>query len=189
MPITRRQAAEERRVGVALTLEDTARRITRVSGSIHSIANLIGDTMASRPGFKAFFENAGSRSSATARAIWRFHDRRWTDRDEDREEEDDEDERPPIDDEVDQRLGVPFNFRRAMEVGLEYIAEAKEVLQERKAEMEAWADQDGAQYVDSVIEQYKTEKERWQAVQARLLTCSTTLGESLLDSSLRYGWV
>ena len=189
MPLTRRQAAEGRRVGVTLTLDDTARRITRVSGSIHSIANLIRDTVASRPGFGRFFENSGSRSSATARSIWRFHDRRWK-READEDEDDEEDDgRPQIDDEVDQRMGVPFNFRRAMEVGLEYIDEARDIIEEKKREMEAWSDQEGARFLDSIIEQYKTEKERWQAVQSRLLTCSTTLGESLLDSSLRYGWV
>ena len=189
MPLTRRQAAEERRVGVALTLDDTARKITRVSGSIHSIANLIGDTIASRPGFKKFFENSGSRSSAIARTIWRFHDRRWKSEDDEDEDDEEDDGRPPVDDEVDDRLGVPFDFRRAMEVGLEYLNEAREVIEARKSEMQAWSDHEGALFLDSILEQYKTEKTRWQAVQARLLTCSTTLGESILDSSLRYGWI
>ena len=144
--------------------------------------------MPSRPGFKKFFENSGSRSSANARAMWRFHDRCWKREAED-DEEDDEDEHAPIDDEVDQRIGIPFTFRRAIEVGIGYLGEADETIRERKREMEAWGDHKGVRFLDTFLEQYKTETTRWQAIQARLLTCTTTLGESILDSSLRYGWV
>ena len=132
MPLTRRQAAEASRVGVAITLDDTARKITRVSGSIHSIANLIKDTIAERPGFRLQFERSGSRSSANARSIWRFHDRRWKNEAGGNEEddEDDEDDRGPIDEEVDQRLGTPFSFRRAVEVAISYLEEAKELIED-----------------------------------------------------------
>ena len=189
MPLTRRQAADARRIDIILTLDDIAKKVTRVSGSIHSISNLIGDTVASRPGFKKFFENSGSRSSAIARSMWRFHDRRWKSEDDDEDDDEEEDDRGPIDDEVDRRLGAPFSFRRAMEVGLDYLNEAVEILNERKREMEAWNDLDGAAFIGTIDEQYKTELERWRAIQNRLLTCSTTLGESILDSTLRYGWV
>ena len=191
MPVTRQQTAEAKRVGVTLTLDDTARKVTRVSGSIHSIANLIKDTIAARPGFRAQFEKSGSNSSANARAIWRFHDRRWKGEagaDEDGDD-DDEDERGPIDDEVDRRLGEPFSFQRAVEVAIAYLNEARETIEERKNEMVAWNDNDGAQFLETFVETYKTEIERWSAIQRRLLTCMTTLGESHLDTSLRYGWI
>ena len=199
MPFTRSQAAEGSRLGVYLTLDDTARKITRISGSIHSIANLIGDTVASRPGFQQTFEKAGSRSSAIARSMWRFHDRRWRDQASgadgngqehgDQGEDDEDDDRGPIDDEVDQRIGDPFDFRRAVEVALEYFEEARQIVNDRKAEMEAWNDREGAQFVATFDEQYKTEIERWRSIQGRLLMCMTTLGESHLDSSLRHGWI
>ena len=146
MPLTRRQAAEERRLGVYLTLDDTARKITRIAGSIHSIANLIRDTIASRPGFRLQFERSGSRSSANARAMWRFHDRRWNERteqidgendnrDEAEEEDDGEDDRGPIDDEVDERLGTPFTFSRAVDVAIGYLDEARVHIEARMTEM------------------------------------------------------
>ena len=191
MPTTRRQTAEARRVGVTLTLDDTARKLTRVSGSVHSIANLMKDTVAARPGFRAQFEKSGSTSSAYAREIWRFHDRRWkgeTGADED-DDDDDEDDRGPIDDEVDRRLGEPFSLRRAVEVAIAYLNEAREVVEDRKREMVAWSDEDGAQFMETFVERYKTEIERWSAIQRRLMTCMTTLGESHLDTSLRYGWI
>ena len=198
MPLTRRQAAEARAVGINITLDDTAKKLTRISGSLHSISNFIKDTMPSRPGFKKIFELSGSKSSANARALWRFHDRRWEERkvgdggtvaptnhDEDSDNEDEE----SIDDEVDRRIGTPFTFQRAVEVALECLATARQTLEERKAEMEAWADQEGARFLDTFIDDYSAEIARWQFIEGRLALCTTTLGESFLDSSLRHGWI
>ena len=114
MPITRQQAANARAVGVTLTLNDTARKLTRVAGSLYSIANFIRDTIPARRGFRRHFEASGSKSSANARALWRFHDRRWKtpgqNDDDDDEHNDDEEEEETIDDEVDRRIGDPFTF-------------------------------------------------------------------------------
>ena len=198
MPLTRRQAAEQRAVAVTLTLDDTARRLTRTSGSLHSISNFIRDTISSRRGFAKVFELSGSRSSANARALWRFHDRRWENKRNDagdsapaadNDEESDEEEDETIDEEIDRRIGTPFTFERAVEVAIECLESARQTLRDRKAEMEAWADEEGAHFLDSFIEKYKNEIERWQAIGGRLAQCTTTLGESFLDSSLLHGWV
>lgn len=198
MPVTRSQLSEGRRLGVYITLDDTAKKITRISGSIHSIANLIGDTIASRPGFRQTFEKSGSRSLAIARSMWRFHDRRWEEQlagidggrqEGEEDEETDEDDRGPIDEEVDERIGIPFTFQRAVEVAISYLDEAKEIVEDRRREMEAWNDHDGAQFIGTIVEQYKTELERWRSIQGRLNLCTTTLGESHLDSSLQHGWI
>ena len=195
MPTTRRQAAAANEVGVCLTLDDVARKITRVSGLIHSIANLIDDTVEGRPGFVARFRRSGETSSANARAIWRFHDRRWTkkegenDANDNDDEDDGDDEDEPIDGEIDRRIGQPFSFTRAVEVALDCIESAKNTLRERKAEMEAWTDQDGALILETFIESYENETTKWTEVKDHLARCSTYLGESFLDSSLRYGWL
>ena len=200
MPLTRSQAAEANAVGITVTLDDTARKLTRASGSLHSIANFIRDTIPSRRGFQRLFELSGSRSSANARALWRFHDRRWENRnkpndgtaaaaDDDDDDETSEDEDETIDEEIDRRIGTPFDFRRAVEVAIECLETAQEALSQRKIEMEAWADNDGACFVETYIQKYRDETQRWRSIEGRLALCSTTLGESFLDSSLRYDWV
>ena len=192
MPTTRQQEAEARRVGVCLTLDDTARTLTRVSGSLHSIANFINETIEARPGFFERFRRSGEKSSANARALWRFHDRRWKSgegaNNEDDDNEDDGDD-TPIDDEVDQRIGSPFSFTRAVEVGINYLETAREALQRRKDEMRAWNDDDGAEIMDAFIISYDEEIRNWSKVREHLGRCSTYLGESFLDSSIRYGWL
>ena len=145
------------------------------------------------------FERSGSKSSANARALWRFHDRRWEERkirdgepaapNNDDEDSDEEEEDESIDDEVDRRIGTPFSFQRAVEVALECLASAQRTLEERKAEMEAWADADGAHFLETFIHDYETESERWRFIEGRLALCTTTLGESFLDSSIRHGWI
>ena len=198
MPLTRSQAAEANAVGITVTLDDTARKLTRASGSLHSIANFIRDTIPSRRGFQKIFELSGSRSSANARALWRFHDRRWEDKkkqddgtatpaEDDDDTSDEEDE--SIDDEIDRRIGTPFDFRRAIEVAIECLETAREALSQRKVEMEAWADDEGASFVEMYIQKYRDEIRRWRYIEGRLASCSTTLGESFLDSSLRYDWI
>ena len=198
MPLTRRQAAEARAVAVTLTLDDTAKKLTRTSGSLHSISNYIRDTISSRRGFVKVFELSGSRSSANARALWRFHDRRWEEKRTragdptpaaDDDEESDEEEDETIDEEVDRRIGSPFRFERAVEVAMECLESARQTLRDRKAEMEAWADEEGARFIEPFIENYKNEIEKWRSIKGRLAQCTTTLGESFLDSSLLHGWV
>ena len=198
MPTTRGQAEREKEVGVWLTLNDVARKLTRVSGSLHSIANLVNETIDGRPGFFQKFRRAGETSSANARAIWRYHDRRWEEKkrqdrenDEDDEEDDsaeDEDDEP-IDDEVDRRLGAPFSFTRAVEVAIGYLETAKDALTGRKTEMEQYNDQDGALLLQAFIEAYERDIRDWNVVKEHLGRCSTYLGESILDSSLRHGWL
>ena len=196
MPLTRRQAAEASAVDISLTLDDTARKLTRASGSLHSIANYIRDTIPARRGFRKVFELSGSRSSANARALWRFHDRRWQERKATEGEapaptQDDEesDEEETIDDEIDRRIGTPFDFRRAVAVAIECLETAEDVLRQRKAEMEAWADAEGATFLETFLQEYKDEIKSWRSIEGRLGQCSTTLGESFLDSSLLHGWV
>ena len=199
MPTTRRQAEREKEVAIWLTLDDTARKLTRVSGCLHSIANLVNETIEGRPGFFRKFRRAGEASSANARAIWRFHDRRWAERkkrdgdndeddDEDNAEEDDEDD-DPIDQEVDRKLGAPFSFTRAVEIAIEYLQSAKETLTTRKTEMETYADTDGAEILAAFVEAYQREVAEWTIIKEHLNRCSTYLGESILDSSLRHGWL
>ena len=197
MPTTRSQAEKENEVGVWLTLNDVARKITRVSGALHSIANLVNDTVEGRPGFFQKFRRAGETSSANARAIWRYHDRRWEekkrrDQESGNDEEDDSEEEEydeSIDDEVDRRLGVPFSFTRAVEVAIGYLGTAKDALTERKTEMELYNDQDGALLLQAFIEAYERDIRDWNVVKDHLGRCSTYLGESILDSSLRHGWL
>ena len=197
MPTTRSQAEKENEVGVWLTLNDVARKITRVSGALHSIANLVNDTVEGRPGFFQKFRRAGETSSANARAIWRYHDRRWEekkrrDQESGNDEEDDsegEEYDESIDDEVDRRLGVPFSFTRAVEVAIGYLGTAKDALTERKTEMELYNDQDGALLLQAFIEAYERDIRDWNVVKDHLGRCSTYLGESILDSSLRHGWL
>ena len=199
MPTTRRQAEREKEVAIWLTLDDVARKLTRVSGSLHSIANLVNETIEGRPGFFRKFRRAGETSSANARAIWRFHDRRWAEKkrrngdndeddDEDNSEEGEEDDEP-IDAEVDRRIGAPFSFSRAVEVAIGYLETADSVLSERKAEMERYGDQDGALLLEAFIEAYQREVRDWTVVKDHLGRCSTYLGESVLDTSLRHGWL
>ena len=190
MPTTRQQEADARRVGICLTLDDTAKSLTRVSGSIHSIANYVNDMIEGRPGFFERFRRSGKKSSANARALWRFHDRRWkagegANNDNNEDDEDDD----PIDDEVDQRIGRPFSFTRAVEVCINYLEEAKNTLEARKEEMRAWSDDDGAEVMDAFIISYDEEIANWSKVREHLGRCSTYLGESFLDSSIRYGWL
>lgn len=193
MPTTRQQAAREREVGVYLTLDDVARRLTRVSGSLHSIANLVNDTVESRPGFFAKFRRAGENSSANARAIWRYHDSRWKNQGANADNDDNEDESDaeeiPIDDEVDERIGQPFSFSRAVEVAIGYMNNAMDKLRERKGEMEAWSDDDGALFLQAFIDGYQRELDSWATVAQHLSRCSTYMGESILDTSLRHGWL
>ena len=196
MPTTRQQAAQVQRVGVYLTLDDTARSLTRVSGCIHSIANYVNDTVDSRPGFFERFRRSGENSSANARALWRFHDRRWAEKLEGRDgeaagidDEESDEEESPIDEEVDQRIGRPFSFTRAVEVTMDYLRNAINILRERKGEMEAWSDVDGAIIVTAFIDSYETEMGKWETIREHLARCSTYLGESFLDSSIRYGWL
>ena len=193
MPTTRRQAAAAGKVGFCLTLDDTAKKLTRISGLLHSTANLINDTIEGRPGFFERIRRSGENSSANARALWRFHDRRWEvkagDNDNDNGEDDDDEDDEPIDNEIDRRIGRPFTFTRAVEVALDCLATARDVLQERKAEMEAWTDTDGALILAAFVENYDKEIENWRKVKQHLARCSTILGESFLDSSLRYGWL
>ena len=180
---------------VYLTLDDVARKLTRVSGSFHSIANFVNENIQGRPGFFQKFRRAGENSSANARAIWRYHDSRWREKraegeenvDEEEEESSEEDE--PIDDEVDRRIGQPFQFTRAVEVAIEYLQAAKSTLEERKVEMTAWADEDGALFVEAFIEAYEREVNSWAVVKQHLQMCSTYMGEPVLDSSLRHGWL
>ena len=199
MPLTRRQAAEEKEVGICVTLDDTARQLTRASGRLHSIANLINDTIEARPGFFKKFRTSGENSSANARAIWRYHDRRWAEKkkrdeddggnnDEDNDEEEEEDDEP-IDDEIDRRIGDRFSFTRAVEVGIEILETAKEALTTRKREMEACGDGDGADTLAAFVEAYERELKGWNVVKEHLNRCSTYLGESILDTSLRHGWL
>ena len=191
MPLTRRQAEQQARVGVCLTLDDVAKKLTRVSGSIHSVANYVNEAIENRPGFFAKFRRSGENSSANARALWRFHDRRWEKKegtdDDDEDEDDEEDE--GIDEEVDRRIGQPFSFSRAVEVTIELLSHAKDVLSERKAEMEAWSDNDGAVLLEAFIEAYGREIENWGVIKDHLGMCSTYMGESILDTSLRHGWL
>ena len=192
MPTTRRQAAEQEKVGVLLTLDDLAKKITRVSGSLHSIANYVNETIDGRPGFFAKFRRAGENSSANARAMWRFHDRRWKKGEEegDNEDDDDDDEdEDPIDDEVDGRIGRPFTFSRAVEVAIEYLQTAKDAINERRTEMQTLGDDDGALLLQAFVESYDREKESWEKVAEHLGRCSTYLGESILDTSIRHGWL
>ena len=197
MPLTRQQALNASRVGVVLTLDDVAKGLTRVSGCLHSIANFVNETIEARPGFFAKFRTSGENSSANARAIWRFHDRRWEkkgpdnndDNDDEEESDDDEEEDTPIDEEVDSRIGAPFTFTRAVEVAMEYIRKARNILRERKLEMEAWSDEEGALVLEAFINSYEEELRKWEEVREHLSRCSTYLGESFLDSSLRYGWL
>ena len=195
MPLTRRQAAEASAVDITLTLDDTARKLTRASGSLHSIANYIRDTIPARRGFWKMFELSGSRSSADARALWRFHDRRWREKEAKEGEvpaptqDEETDEEETIDDEIDRRIGVPFDFRRAVAVAIECLETAQDVLRQRKAEMEAWADAEGAAFLETFLQRHKDEIVKWRSIEGRLALCSTTLGESFLDSSLLHGWV
>ena len=142
------------------------------------------------------FELSGSRSSANARALWRFHDRRWQekkatdgDRAEPTRDDDESDEEETIDDEIDRRIGDPFEFRRAVGVAIECLETAQDVLRQRKTEMETWADAEGAAFVETFLQKYKDEVAMWRSIDGRLAICSTTLGESFLDSSLLHGWV
>ena len=166
---------------------------------MHSIANLVNETIEGRPGFFRKFRRADETSSANARAIWRFHDRRWAEKkrrngdndeddDEDNSEEEEEDDEP-IDAEVDRRIGAPFTFSRAVEVAIGYLETADSVLSERKAEMERYGDQDGALLLEAFIEAYQREVRDWTVVKDHLGRCSTYLGESVLDTSLRHGWL
>ena len=192
MPTTRRQAAERENVGVLLTLDDLAKKITRVSGSLHSIANFVNETIDGRPGFFAKFRRAGENSSANARAMWRFHDRRWKKGEEegDNEDDDDDDEdEDPIDDEVDRRIGRPFTFSRAVEVAIQYLQTAKDAINERRTEMQTLGDDDGALLLQAFVESYDREKESWEKVAEHLGRGSTYLGESILDTSIRHGWL
>ena len=72
---------------------------------------------------------------------------------------------------------------------LECLAKAEEVLKTRKDEMTAWGDDEGANFLENFVLDYKSETARWQSIRGRLATCTTNVGESFLDSSLRYGWV
>ena len=181
-----------------MTLDDVARKLTRVSGSLHSIANLVNETIEGRPGFFLKFRRAGETSSANARALWRYHDRRWEekkrrdgDNDDNEDEEDDEEdeEAEPIDDEVDRRLGVPFSFTRAVELAIGYLETARDALTERKTQMEQYSDRDGALLLQAFIEAYARDIRDWNVVKDHLGRCSTYLGESILDTSLRHGWL
>ena len=195
--MTRQQSVDAKRVPVYLTLDDIAKKLTRVSGSLHSIANLINDTIQGRPGFFQKFRRAGENSSANARALWRFHDARWREKrsegddnvDEEEEESSEDDDVEPIDDEVDRRIGQPFDFTRAVEVALGYLQVAKNALEERKREMRAWADEDGALFVQAFVEAYEREENTWAIIRQHLQMCSTHMGESILDTSLRHGWL
>ena len=198
MPTTRKQAADARNVEFILTLDDTAKKLTRVSGCLHSIANLINDTIDGRPGFFSKFRRSGENSSANARALWRYHDRRWKEAvpdpnnddngDEDNDEDDDGEEEP-IDTEVDRRIGQNFSFSRAVELALALIDTAINVLRSRKAEMEQWNDVDGALLLQAFIEAYDKERIGWATVEQHLGRCSTYMCESVLDTSLRHGWL
>ena len=194
MPTTRRQAAAAGKVGFCLTLDDTAKKLTRISGLLHSTANLINDTIEGRPGFFERIRRSGENSSANARALWRFHDRRWEAKEggnnnDDDNEDDDEEDAEPIDDEIDRRIGRPFTFTRAVEVVIDCLENARDILRDRKAEMESWTDTDGALTLAAFVENYEKEIENWTKVKRHLALCSTFLGESFLDSSLRYGWL
>ena len=197
MPTTRRRTAEQGNAGVILTIDDVAKKITRVSGSLHSIASLINETIDGRSGFYHRFRSAGENSSANARALWRYHDRRWQETkrgagDGDDEEDDtneDEEEDDPIDDEVDRRIGRPFTFTRAVEAALAYLDTATGVLTTRKAEMEELADADGAALLQAFLETYEKEKEGWRKIAELLGRTTTYLGESIIDTSLRQGWL
>ena len=198
MPTTRKQAADARNVEFFLTLDDTAKRLTRVSGCLHSIANLINDTIEGRPGFYSKFRRSGENSSANARALWRYHDRRWKkaapgpnndDNGDEDDDEDDDEEEEQIDSEVDRRIGQNFSFARAVELALDYINAATSVLRNRKGEMEQWNDNDGALLLQAFIEAYDREKASWTTIQQHLGRCSTYLCESILDTSLRHGWL
>ena len=196
MTTTRQQATQQGKAGVILTLDDVAKKITRLSGSLHSIATFVNDTIDGRPGFYHRFRRAGENSSANARAIWRYHDRRWEkirndagDDNENDNTEEDEDDDDPIDDEVDRRIGRPFKFARAVDVAIGFIDTATAVLTERKAEMEKIADTDGAMFLQAFLEAYTREKEGWQKIAEHLARCNTYIGESILDTSLRHGWL
>ena len=188
MPTTRSQSADGKEVGINLTLDDMARKLTRTSGCLHSIANFINDTVDGRPRFFERFRRSGENSSANARALWRFHDRRWKEDDNNDDDEDEEDS-GPIDEEVDAKIGSPFTLTRAVEVAMDYLGNAKNILRERKDEMEAWTDRDGAEIMEAFIIAYEGELAKWTEVKEHLARCSTYLGESFLDSSLRYGWL
>lgn len=193
MPTTRRQAAEKEEVELVLTLDDVARVMTKTSGCLHSMANLINDTIDGRPGFFARFRTAGENSSANARAIWRFHDRRWSERKrkegDDDEDDEEEEEEESIDDEIDRRIGRPFSFSRAVAVAIECVDTAKDAIERRKTEMEALADFDGALLLQAFVQAYEREKEGWEKIAEHLGRCSTYIGESVLDTSLRHGWL
>ena len=55
--------------------------------------------------------------------------------------------------------------------------------------METYSDQDGAILLEAFIEAYQREIRDWNVVKEHLGRCSTYLGESILDSSLRHGWL
>ena len=182
MPTTRMQAAQEKEVEVYLTLDDVARKLTRVSGSLHSIANLVNETIEGRPGFFLKFRRAGETSSAKARALWRYHDRRWEEKK--RRDGDNDDNEDEEDDEEDEEA-----FTRAVELAIGYLETARDALTERKTQMEHYNDQDGALLLEAFIEAYARDIRDWNVVKDHLGRCSTYLGESILDTSLRHGWL
>ena len=194
--MTGRQTTELVKHDVCLTLDDVARKLTRISRSLNSIANFVNEEIEGRPGFFDKFRRAAENHSANAQAIWRFHDKRWgtkvradgTHGDEDEDTSDEADDRQ-IDEEVDRRTGHPFTFARAVGITLEYIGMAENIMRERKSEMERWADEEGARLLEAFLEAYERESRNWTIVREHLERCTTYKGESTIDTSLRHGWL
>ena len=207
MPSTRRQTAAAKAATEAAKkpetvvfvppVDDVARRLKRVSASLHCLATSGEAAEPERRSSWELFRAAGSKSAANARSLWHLHDNRHrdnnnnndnNDKDYDTEEEDEEEE--SAEQEVRRSLSKPcFFYERAVELLIDIMRRAEEMTRQRQLEMRLFGDREGELALKSLADSYRDDAEPWKAMMDDLDICVHDFDRRCLNNCIPMGWI
>ena len=207
MPKTRRQTAAETAAAEAakkpetvrfvLPVDDLARRLKRVSASLHCLATSGEAAEPERRSSWELFRAAGSKSSANARSLWHLHDNRHRDNnnnkdnnnnDDDTEEEEEEEE--SAEQEVRRSLQKPcFFYERAVELLIDVMRRAEEMTRQRQLEMKTFGDREGELALKKLADSYRDDAAPWKKTMDDIDICVHDFDRRCLNNCIPMGWI